>query len=105
MTGLIEVITANTAAIGQRHEHLADSVGEIAIKAWTSSDSIDPETEHAGVDWILAETWLPYQRDTFVTPAFAGYISGHSTFSRAAAEVWWRAGGAGRVAAGDCGQA
>jgi membrane-associated phospholipid phosphatase len=31
--------------------------------------------------------WVPYQRPTFVTPAFAGYVSGHSTFSRAAAEV------------------
>ena len=30
---------------------------------------------------------MPYQRNTFVTPAFAGYPSGHSTFSRAAAEV------------------
>jgi hypothetical protein len=30
---------------------------------------------------------VPYQRKTFVTPAFAGYVSGHSTFSRAAAEV------------------
>jgi hypothetical protein len=29
----------------------------------------------------------PYQQPTFVTPAFAGYVSGHSTFSRAAAEV------------------
>jgi hypothetical protein len=28
-----------------------------------------------------------YQLPTFVTPAFAGYVSGHSTFSRAAAEV------------------
>ena len=37
--------------------------------------------------WIRAANWLPYQRDTFVTPPFAGYISGHSTFSRAAAEV------------------
>ena len=37
--------------------------------------------------WILAENWWPYQRPTFVTPPFAGYISGHSTFSRAAAEV------------------
>lgn len=87
IAGLIEVITSATSAVGQRHEHLSDFVGEIAIKAWTSSDSIDPETEHAGVDWILAESWLPYQRDTFVTPAFAGYVSGHSTFSRAAAEV------------------
>ena len=25
--------------------------------------------------------------DTFVTPPFAGYVSGHSTYSRAAAEV------------------
>ncbi|HEY5565055.1 MAG TPA: T9SS type A sorting domain-containing protein, partial [Rhodothermia bacterium] len=33
------------------------------------------------------ENWWPYQRPTFITPPFAGYISGHSTFSRAAAEV------------------
>jgi len=31
--------------------------------------------------------WVPFQLPTFVTPAFAGYVSGHSTFSRAAAEV------------------
>ena len=30
---------------------------------------------------------MPYQAATFVTPAFAAYVSGHSTFSRAAAEV------------------
>ncbi len=41
----------------------------------------------AGSDWILAENWWPYQRPSFVTPPFAGYTSGHSTFSRAAAEV------------------
>jgi hypothetical protein len=41
----------------------------------------------AGVGWILAEEWWPYQRPTFVTPPFAGYVSGHSTYSRAAAEV------------------
>ena len=41
----------------------------------------------AGVGWILAGNWWPYQRPTFVTPPFAGYISGHSTYSRAAAEV------------------
>ena len=35
----------------------------------------------------MAENWWPYQRPTFVTPNFAGYISGHSTYSRAAAEV------------------
>jgi hypothetical protein len=34
--------------------------------------------------------WITYQRRTFVTPAFPGFISGHSTFSRAAAEVLTR---------------
>ncbi len=37
--------------------------------------------------WIRAVEWVPYQLPTFVSPAFAGYVSGHSTFSRAAAEV------------------
>lgn len=41
----------------------------------------------AGVGWILADNWTPYQRQTFVTPPFPGFVSGHSTFSRAAAEV------------------
>ncbi len=36
---------------------------------------------------IPAETWQPYQSITFVTPPFPEYVSGHSTFSRAAAEV------------------
>ena len=36
---------------------------------------------------MLAEEWFPYQRPSFVTPPFAGYVSGHSTFSRAAAEI------------------
>ena len=40
-----------------------------------------------GVGWILAENWWSYQRPSFVTPPFAGYVSGHSTYSRAAAEV------------------
>jgi hypothetical protein len=39
------------------------------------------------VDWILAENWWPYQRPSFITPPFAGFISGHSTYSSAAAEV------------------
>jgi len=84
--GLIEVITSETTAPGQRHEHLAGFEGEIAVRAWLGGPA-DPETEIGGVGWIRAVTWVPYQRATFVTPAFAGYISGHSTFSRAGAEV------------------
>jgi hypothetical protein len=41
----------------------------------------------SGVGWVRAVEWITYQRRTFVTPAFPGFISGHSTFSRAGAEV------------------
>ena len=47
----------------------------------------DPKTDVAGVGWIMCADWWPYQRPNFVTPPFAGYVSGHSTYSRAAAEV------------------
>ena len=84
--GLVEVVTEASSARGQRHEHLADHVGEVAVRAWRGFPE-DPERETAGVGWILATEWVPYQRSTFVSPAFAGYVSGHSTFSRAGAEV------------------
>lgn len=84
--GLVEEITADSSAVGERHEALADHVGEIAIRAWAGSPSV-PEVYTSGVEWILAVDWVPYQRSTFVTPAFAAYVSGHSVFSRAAAEV------------------
>ncbi len=84
--GLIEVVTEESSAPGERHEQLQHRVGSVAIKAWTGSP-FDPETQVGGVGWIRAETWMPYQGPNFVTPAFAGYVSGHSTFSRAAAEV------------------
>jgi hypothetical protein len=84
--GLVEVVTADSSAAGERHEHLADHVGEVAVRAWRGFPA-DPERETSGVGWILATEWVPFQRSTFVSPAFAGYVSGHSTFSRAAAEV------------------
>jgi hypothetical protein len=56
------------------------------VKAWAGFPK-DPATQASGVRWIRAVDWVPYQLPTFVTPAFAGYVSGHSTFSRAAAEV------------------
>lgn len=85
-TGLVEMITAATTAAGQKHEHLAAYVGEVAIYAWSASDEnvVDGSGE---VGWVRAQEWSPYQAATFVTPAFAGYVSGHSVFSRAAAEV------------------
>jgi hypothetical protein len=49
------------------------------IRAWAGP--------HRGVAVIDGDTWLPYQVPSFVTPPFAEYVSGHSTFSAAAAEV------------------
>jgi hypothetical protein len=86
VSGLVELITKATTAPGQRHAALAGHEGEIAIRSWGGNPT-DPKTETGGVRWILATMWLPYQLPTFVTPAFPAYISGHSTFSRAAAEV------------------
>lgn len=41
----------------------------------------------AGTKTIPAEDWEPYQPSTVVTPPFAEFISGHSTFSAASAEI------------------
>lgn len=83
---LIEVITEETTRLGARHAHLARYVGEISLRCWRGEPG-DRERELGGVDWIRAKEWMPYQRRFFVTPAFPGYVSGHSTFSRAAAVV------------------
>lgn len=84
--GLIEVITTRSSAAGARHQALAKHVGRIAVKGWAGAPS-DPETQASGTRWMLATAWVPYQLPSFVTPSFAAYVSGHSTFSRSAAEV------------------
>jgi hypothetical protein len=81
---LIELITADSTAPGQRHAHLSRYVGQIAVRSWRGEPG-DRADDIGGVGWIRAMDWMPYQRRTFVTPAFPGYLSGHSTFSRAAA--------------------
>jgi hypothetical protein len=86
--GFIESITPESSAPGERHEHLAAHVGEVAIRSWRGPEFIaDPATQTAGVGWIRAANWWPYQRPSFVTPPFAGFPSGHSAYSRAAAVV------------------
>jgi hypothetical protein len=84
--GLVEVVTPESSAPGARQAALAGHVGEIAVLSYAGNPP-DPETEIGGVEWILAVDWVPYQAPTFVTPSFSGYVSGHSTFSRASAEV------------------
>ncbi|MFD0991099.1 T9SS type A sorting domain-containing protein [Mariniflexile jejuense] len=82
--GYIEIVQENDALAGENGEN----IGKIKLNTWKGHDYIDnPENDVAGVGWILAENWWPYQRPSFVTPPFAGYLSGHSTYSRAAAET------------------
>ena len=82
--GAIELVGRTDPLAGERGEH----VDKVKLRVWRGPDHIDrPAIDAAGVGWILAENWWPYQRPTFVTPPFAGYVSGHSTFSSTAAEV------------------
>ena len=85
--GFIELVDGSDPLAGEDGEH----VGKIKLYTWRGPDVVeDPAEDVAGVGWILAENWWPYQRPTFVTPPFAGYVSGHSTYSRAAAETLTR---------------
>ena len=82
--GYIELVMPGDPLIGSLNEELH----KIKIKGWRGPEFVfNPEEDEGGVDWVLADKWWPYQRPSFVTPPFAGYVSGHSTFSRAAAEV------------------
>jgi len=87
--GKVELITAATTAPGQRHEELSGYEGQIACLSWPGAPGI-PASQYSGVTWMLAGNWVSYQRPTFVTPPFPGYVSGHSTYSRAGAEVMTR---------------
>lgn len=82
--GFVEIIENGDPLSGRNNEN----VGKIKLYAWKGHDFINnARTDVAGVGWVLGGNWWPYQRPSFVTPPFAGFVSGHSTFSRAAAEV------------------
>jgi hypothetical protein len=103
--GVVEVITSATTDSGGKHENIWDVatnsyqpgfffLGQIAVFSWPGEDPNNPAassglpaTNQSTVRWMLGKDWLPFQRKTFNTPAFPGYVSGHSTFSRAAAEA------------------
>ncbi len=82
--GYIEIIHSGDTLQGDSGQY----IGEVKLLTWKGPKFVnDPATDIAGVGWVRAKNWWAYQRPTFVTPPFAGYISGHSTYSRAAAEV------------------
>lgn len=101
--GVVEVVTESSAAPGQRHAQVWDVAsngyisgslltGYVVVYSWpgehpSNLPAPSVATHQSLVRWQLARDWLPFQRKTFNTPAFPGYVSGHSTFSRAAAEA------------------
>ncbi|CAD7704523.1 unnamed protein product [Ostreobium quekettii] len=52
-------------------------LGDETLESWLGP--------YLGLGTLPASRWQPYQATTFVTPAFQGYVSGHSTFSGAGA--------------------
>lgn len=84
--GVIELITEASAAPGQRHHHLRWYIGELAVWSWPGEPG-DRASDFTELRWMRALDWIPYQRRTFVTPAFPAFTSGHSTYSRAGAEA------------------
>ncbi|MGL4608611.1 MAG: vanadium-dependent haloperoxidase [Trueperaceae bacterium] len=58
-----------------------------SIACWDAKRAYNYIRPVTAIQTLFDETWQPYQLNTFVTPPFPEYVSGHSTFSRAAAEV------------------
>ena len=88
---------------------LGNALVDASIAAWDCKQAIDyvrPITAvrflfkgksvrawggpYQGSTQIDGGEWRPYQRSTLVTPAFPEFVSGHSTFSAAGAEILMR---------------
>ena len=78
--GYIELVLEGDSLAGENNEHLH----KIKVFSWKGPFAA---TGQDGAGWLLAENWWTYQTANFVTPPFAGYYSGHSTYSRTGAEI------------------
>ena len=91
---------------------LTNALLDAGIAAWDAKRAYDSVRPVTAIHWLFgnqsvtawggpcqgtqqlpATRWEPYQPVTIVTPPFPEYISGHSTFSAAAAEVLRRSTG------------
>jgi hypothetical protein len=82
--GHIELVKKGDRLAGPKNAN----IGKVKIYAWKGPFAVtDAKTQTAGVDWILAENWLPYQPKDFITPPYAGFVSGHAALSHSAAEA------------------
>jgi hypothetical protein len=61
-----------------------------SIACWDAKRAYNFVRPVTAIHTLFDETWQPFQLSTFVTPPFPEYVSGHSTFSSAAAEVLTR---------------
>ena len=82
--GLVEVVTKESSAPGQRHAALAGHVGDVAVR--TSRG------------WVLGTRWTP--REGAVTPPSPGWVSDGAAFGGAAASVLAGYTGSSRVPVG-----
>jgi hypothetical protein len=60
-----------------------NNIGKMMVRAWRAQTN----TGVYGVGWFLGQDWNTFRRPTFVTPPFPGFVSGHSTFARVAADT------------------
>jgi len=67
ITNLIELVSTSSVASGR---HAGLTPGKIAVLSWPGPPT-NSVNQHSGVKWIHADTWIPYQRTNFVTPAFS----------------------------------
>jgi hypothetical protein len=87
---------------------LSNALSDAAIAAWDAKRAYDSERPVTAIRYLMhgqtitgyglqgvagglgpiqGEEWMPFQPTTFPTPPFPEHVSGHSTFSAAAAEV------------------
>ncbi|QFZ18320.1 vanadium-dependent haloperoxidase [Saccharothrix syringae] len=82
------VFDASIACWGVKYQY--DSVRPITAIRYLNRAKQIPSWARAGTgpELINGDTWLPYQPAVLMTPSFGDYVSGHSTFGAAAAEVF-----------------
>ncbi|MBK6930068.1 MAG: hypothetical protein IPH12_04100 [Saprospirales bacterium] len=84
LPGRIELVKKGDPLAGPRNAN----AGKIRFYAWKGPFAVnDSKSQTAGVGWILAENWYPYQPKTFITPPYGGFVSGHAALSHSAAEA------------------
>lgn len=80
------LLDASIWAWGQKVRH--DYVRPVSAVHYVYFDKpITAWSKEGGRRTYLGQHWLPYQPANVITPPFAEFVSGHSTFSAAAAEV------------------